>query len=355
MPAPRRLVSRASEEARRDELTLVVQAARLFYHEMMPQAAVAEALKVSQSKVSRLLDLARQQQIVRVFIDPPRLMQAEEALLGAVRERGVSSVVIVPGGTGKNEMNLGAAAARRLIEQIIALDEETVRIALSCGSTVRAVVMHFLELLRMDLALRDRIRPKTLEIYPTTLFPSESLEPIYPHTLVTTLAITARDLLDQARVKAYARALPPNFYRMDADAAASHRKRFGIDAFVDQIRESHIFVVGIGLFEDESYQTRILADFSLPSLDDFVPAAELLYVPIGSEGQELRTAAQLVVGMTPARLRDSPGHVIAVSGGEEKGAAVAAALRTDCIDTLITDEAVARAVVAMRADRRASP
>ena len=55
-------------------------AARLFYVEGLTQEKVAKELGLSQSSVSRLLDRARREGIVKAHIEPPRLLKLEAEL-----------------------------------------------------------------------------------------------------------------------------------------------------------------------------------------------------------------------------------------------------------------------------------
>jgi DNA-binding transcriptional regulator LsrR (DeoR family) len=57
--------------ARIDELRLMTKVARLYYQQNMQQAEIADLLRLSQPTVSRLIERAHKERIVRMVINPP--------------------------------------------------------------------------------------------------------------------------------------------------------------------------------------------------------------------------------------------------------------------------------------------
>lgn len=98
--------------ARTDELRLMTKVAQLYYEQGVGQREIAAQLDISQATVSRLLQRAQQERIVRITITPPQGVHS--ALEEQVRERyALKEVVIVECADRDDELlrNLGAAAA----------------------------------------------------------------------------------------------------------------------------------------------------------------------------------------------------------------------------------------------------
>ncbi len=119
MPAPR-------------DQELLVKAARMYYEEDRSQAAVAEALGLSRSNVSRMLTAARDRGIVEIRIHDPtgRDLDLEQRL----QERfGLRGARVADGG---GLLRAGQVGARWLVEHLGAGQ----RVAVSWGTTVQALV-----------------------------------------------------------------------------------------------------------------------------------------------------------------------------------------------------------------------
>ena len=99
--------------ARLDELRLMTRVARLYHEAGLRQPEIARRLAVSQSTISRLLQRAQREGIVRVTVSPPSgvFPEVEEAL----QERfGLREAIVVDSSRDDEEAimrDLGAAAA----------------------------------------------------------------------------------------------------------------------------------------------------------------------------------------------------------------------------------------------------
>ena len=114
----------------------LIKAAKLYYLAEMSQDEIAALMKVSRSKVSRMLTEARQQQIVQFHICEYSSLQQEleEELKKLLRMETVVVVQPAPGEQGKNAV--GRAAARLLRTNL----KDNLRIGIQWGSTVGAMV-----------------------------------------------------------------------------------------------------------------------------------------------------------------------------------------------------------------------
>src|SRR5919201_4117358 len=250
-----RAVRIAAPESDREDYEAIVTAARLFYIDGLTQEKVAKALGLSQSSVSRLLERARREGRVKAHIEPPRLLKLEAELRDTLAAKGIDTVYIVPGGGGKNTENLGLAGARTLATLLGEAPESTLRIAMSCGDTLLAVVDNFLNLLAMDADLARHLRQKKLELYPSALHADSRLEACYPHTLLSILAIMMKRRDDTLDIEAHISSLPPDFYtKLESKEMESYSSRYHIKDMMECAKQSKIFLIGIGDLKNKTYE-----------------------------------------------------------------------------------------------------
>lgn len=136
--------------ARADELRLMTRVARLYYDEGLRQPHIAERLRLSQPKVSRLLKQAQQEGIVRISVRPP--LGTNPDLEDALEARyGLHEAEVVD--ISRDEDNvavreLGAAAAYHL--------ESTVRSGDVIGvSSWSATLLAMVDAMHPVTAVRD--------------------------------------------------------------------------------------------------------------------------------------------------------------------------------------------------------
>ena len=99
--------------ARADELRLVARVARMYFVDDVKQADIARSLHISQSAISRLLQRARDEGIVRITVDAPRgtFPELEQALC---QDYGIAEVVVADCHEDRDEQilaRIGEAAA----------------------------------------------------------------------------------------------------------------------------------------------------------------------------------------------------------------------------------------------------
>lgn len=335
----------SAADSEREDYETIVTAARLFYIEGLTQEKVALRLGLSQSSVSRLLDRARREGIVKAHIEPPRLLKLEAALRDTLAPRGIHTVYVVPGGSGKNTENLGLAGARTLAALLCEAPVPTVRIAMSCGDTLLAVVDNFLNLLAMHADLARSLRQKKVELYPSALYADSRLEACYPHTIVSILAIMMKRRDDALNVEAHIPNLPPDFYtKLSPKEMESYSSRYSIKDVMECAKQSRIFLLGIGDLKNKTYE-RIQEQLGVSiNKDEYI--AESNYIPIGKDGTQHREIEDKLIAIKLddfRKLAKQPDrYVIAIAGGEHKREAIAAALAQPYCNVLVTDEKIAR-------------
>ena len=340
-----RAVRISAPESERGDYEALVTAARLFYVDGLTQDKVAKALGLSQSSVSRLLDRARREGIVKAHIEPPRLLKLEAELRDTLAAKGVHTVYIVPGGGGKNTENLGLAGARTLATLLCEAHESTIRMAMSCGDTLLAVVDNFLNLLAMDAELARSLRQKKLELYPSALYADSRLEACYPHTIVSILAIMMKRRDDTLDIEAHISSLPPDFYtKLEPQEMESYSSRYRIKDMMECAKQSKIFLLGIGDLKNKTYD-RIQEQIGI-TINKDVFISESNYIPVGKDGNQHRGVEKKLIAIKLDYFRQMAKqhdrYVIAIAGGEHKREAIEAALAKPYFNVLVTDERIAR-------------
>jgi deoxyribonucleoside regulator len=340
-----RAVRVSAPESDREDYEAIVTAARLFYVEGLTQEKVAKELRLSQSSVSRLLERARREGIVKAHIEPPRLLKLEAELREQLAAKGIHTVYIVPGGGGKNTENLGFAGARTLATLLCEAQESTIRIAMSCGDTLLAVVDNFLNFLAIDAELARCLRQKKLELYPSALYADSRLEACYPHTIVSILAIMMKRRDDTLDIEAHISSLPPDFYtKLEPQEMESYSSRYHIKDMMECAKQSKFFLLGIGDMKNKTYD-RIQEQIGINiNKDEFI--SESNYIPIRKDGTQNKKVEDKLIAIKLDDFRkiakQQDRYVIAIAGGEDKREAIEAALANPYFNVLVTDEKIAR-------------
>lgn len=288
-----------------DRRIRLAEAAERYYLHGWSQEQVATHLGTSRSNVSRLLEAARTEGIVRFVIDHP--LRRVPALEEALNSKGVDVRVI----DDESIDLVGRAGASWLDEHLVGAST----IAIGWGRTVATVIDH--------VAPEN---PRPVEVVQIggdlTVAPAPS-----GHELVRRLADavggTHRFLHAPALVEDRATAI-----RLRADRR--------IAAELKRARQASVAIVGIGL-PDAGLAEQAGVDLAGVMEAAAVIAARL----IDDDGEEVSGPLRdHVIAVELGDLAAIP-SVLGVAAGAEKGRAVAAAIRSGVLDTLICDRAAA--------------
>ncbi len=313
---------------RRDpELSLMLQAARLYYEDNKTQDEVASTLGISRSKVSRLLTQARERGIVQItVVDPDSThAQLEQALIETF---GLTDVVVAAGIMQSGELQrkrIGQAAAR-YVETIL---EEGDRVGIGSGRTLYAMAS---SLLSRERQIEVGVVPLIggLDRVPACFQANELAKMVAEAMGGTWQFLYAPAILDSAEAR--------------QSLLSSHHVQEVINAW-DTLT---VALVGIGNvlsrtgvptlftnFLNEDAQMRLRDQGAVGGI------CALYYDAAGSPCPEL---SDRVVGIGLGQLRRIR-RLIAIAGGPDKTEAILAALRGRYVNTLITDEATAQAIL----------
>jgi len=315
------------------DLGMATRAAWLSYIGGYTQGQIAERLGVSPVKVHRLIALAHQHNIVKVFIEgaPTECLALEDELK---RHFGLSTCLVAPetGGDADPQSfaSLGMVGARFLMRR---LDEGAGGvIGIGHGRTLDALANAMPRLNRTDVQFVSLIGGLTRR------------SSAYSYDVV-------HRLVDRTGGEGYIMPVP-----FVADSIADVAVLMGQKIVRDVIglaQRCHLALVGVGALEPDAHmrQTGMLTTEEYEDLRGAGAVGDLLGRFLDIEGQPVPSEVNhrtLGVSMEDLKGRE----VIAVAGGAGKAKAILATLRSGVLNGLITDEPAARRIVALAREEK---
>jgi DNA-binding transcriptional regulator LsrR (DeoR family) len=309
------------------DLHLLSKVSSLYYLRRQTQQQIAERLRISRPRVSRLLQEAEERGIVQISVAPPqglhlRLETELEERFGLTE----AQVVDVESGSSAELLNrqIGSAAARHLCRSV----QPGETLGLAWGTTLGAMVQAMPPLATREVRVVQTlggIGPPEAEAHAAGLVRRLARQLGASATLLPAPGIVgtaaARDVLrDDPHVMAALRQLD------DLDAVY-----VGIGSLATNpvLRDGHSFPAGALA---ELRAAGAIGDIALRFFD--------------ASGTVIRTALdERILGISAEQLRRAR-RVIAVAGGAQKLDAIAAALQVGLIGVLITDQLTAGALLA---------
>jgi DNA-binding transcriptional regulator LsrR (DeoR family) len=306
---------------------LLGKVSTLYYLRDETQQSIAERLSLSRPTVSRLLREARELGLVRITVAAPGGLHLE--LESRLEERyGLDSVQVVETEPGRDgdalRRELGAAAADHLARTVRPGD----RVGMAWGSTLAAMVA--------AMAPRPVHDARVVQIL-------GGLGPPDAANHATGLVRKLARLLDARAVPLPAPGVVASRSVRDALHQDSH-----VAAALGELGSLNLVFVGVGSLASNAVlddgHSVTAAEREMLHARGAVADIALRFFDAG--GSPVLTGLDdRILGITTDQLRNAA-RVVAVAGGAEKVAAIAAALRTRLIDVLITDRATADALIA---------
>jgi DNA-binding transcriptional regulator LsrR (DeoR family) len=297
--------------------------ARRHFIDGISKTEIATEFAISRFQVARLLDWARASGLVEITVREPRGIDLalSERLQTRFRLRTalVASLPSLPDDHVRDE--LARIAALHVTARLEAADV----VGLAWGRTI------------------DRLVDQLGEIPPvTTVQIAGGMTPI-EHALSG--ADMVRKFARRARGSVYPILAP--LVVKDAATAASLRSEVMIASTLRMFSKVSVAIVGIGSWDPPT--SLLLASLSAQdrrSMHDLGAVADMCSTVLDASGAEVgQDLGPRALCISTDQLRRIP-EVIAVAGGLTKQTAIAAALRSGIIKTLITDSVVARSVLA---------
>ncbi|MDQ0471886.1 sugar-binding transcriptional regulator [Labrys wisconsinensis] len=294
-------------------------AARRYFLGQQTKSQIADELGISRFKVARLIDAAIEQKIIEFVITEPDDLNAE--LGEAIRTKyGLRAVLVLEGpdlSTSALTAPLGNLAASLLDETL----EDGQTLGVAWGRTLAAMAKALVHLPKVDV-VQVAGAPGGLEIAQN------------PVELVHRLSSLGGG-------KAYPIYGP--MWTEDPTLAQRLRQESAVAAAMQKYGSIDVLVVGIGSWTpaESCLCSGFPAAWRQEALDAGV-VADVCGTLIDREGRETPSKLdEQGLSITAEQLRRIP-QVIGIGGGLEKAGAIAAVLRGDWIDVLVTDAGVAR-------------
>ncbi len=304
-------------------------AARLYYIDGLGQNEVAKFAKVSQAKVSRLLALARERGIVRITVADyePRHTELE----AQIRARfGLETVVVIKTLEGLTSTDLRQAVGRFASEALNAAIKPGDIVALAGGRTIHELVQHLPEPRNKALTVVQAMGSVDSNI---SAFDAQEVGRVLAQRLGGSfLALNAPAYIPEKRTRDALMKLPQ------------------MRAVHDYLERAQVAIVGLGTLENSVFVERgTLGADDIARLHKAGAIGEICGRFFDKNGNECDTAwRDQVISAEITQLRRIP-QTLGVVSGNDRSAAIAAAIRGRLLKALIIDESGARALLALGA------
>jgi deoxyribonucleoside regulator len=299
-----------------NDISLLVEAARLYYEHDFSQQQIAQKLGVSRPGVSRLLNKAREQGIVWIEIKDPsdRGIKIENDLKEKYK---LKKVVVVP------EDDRVAIVKRRLGQAAVKILSELITdnfiLGVSWGTTMQEVARHMAKQKMNNLDVVQLNGGVSKAAYDTHA--SEIAQMIGEKLQATPYLLPLPAIVDSPEVK--------KVITSDKNIART----------LDLGKKSEVALYTIGLFDEQSVLVK--ADYfeqqEIKSLLGKGAIGDICSRIIDNNGRICSSALNArTIGIELEDLTKKS-YSIAVAGGKEKLPAIRAAIRGNWINCLITD------------------
>jgi DNA-binding transcriptional regulator LsrR (DeoR family) len=303
----------------------LILAARLYFVESLSQQQVAKLVHVSQSKVSRMLALARERGLVRITVSEyqPRSLALENAFS---RDLGIEAVVV------RSEAGLRIRDVRQTL-----------------GYFAAPVVADWMKSARMVAVAGGR----TMQCLAEHLKPSDPVGPItfaqaMGHIVSSPGPYDAVELTRTLARNWGGRIMTLNTPAILSDAETCRRllQLDQIRPVLEELAKADIAFVGIGTLKNSVFvEHKILVPRDLKLLHAAGAVGEILGHFYDATGAECSTPLQRrVVSLGLNELRLIPKRVGVVAGNDRTDA-VLAAVRSGYLNALVIDEQGAAALI----------
>jgi len=301
-------------------------AARLYYLDGLGQAEVAQFVKVSQAKISRLLALARERGIVRISVAEyePRNASLEQQIRQRFDLRSVAVIKTVEHATVEDARRSVGHFGSPFVTSLIPANSI---VAIAGGRTMRELVQLLPEGKKQNLTV-----VQAMGSIDSTIGPVDAFE--LGHAL--------------------ARRWGGSFYTLNTPAFVPDRKTRDSFLALEQIRsvwqrlsQASVALVGIGTLENSVFVERgVLSAADLDRLKQRGAVGEVCGRFFDQNGQECDSPwRDRVISVSLEQLHAVP-QVVGIIAGTDRSAAIAAAIRGGLLKSLVIDGAGAAALLA---------
>ena len=303
---------------------IMYTAARMYYEDELSQQEVAQRLKVSRTTVSRLLQMARDNQIVRIeVVEPTDVVTLSNELSELLRLR--RAVVVESGAsrassTGETAEHLIEPALRELAALHLAEGDV---VGVSWGNAVRRIA-----------SAPPQIDLRGVELIPVIGGLDETDPRFQTNEIVRLLAQHTDANMNFLHLPA--RVSPELRTTLMQDEAIASRL-----AMWNRLDAALVGIGSIQAYETDAGPNLLRSERE--HLVDAVGDVASRYFTL--EGKPVSVPAEdFILGISVAQLRKTP-SVVAVGAGPGKVRAIIGASRARLIDVLVTDSSTAAAII----------
>lgn len=306
-----------------DRLRLV---SRLYYLDGLGQSEVAKFARVSQAKVSRLLALAKERGIVRISVADydPRQRELEDQLRARL---GLATVAVIKSGGGLDASDLRRAVGHFGAPVVDALIQPRDIVALAGGRTIHELVHHLPETQAKSLTVIQAMGSVDSTV---NVFDAQEVGRVVAQRLGGTfLALNTPAFIPEKRTR---------------DALLDLEQVRTVHETLDRAR---VALVGLGTLANSVFVERGTLDAGMiRELQRAGAVGEVCGRFIDASGNECATGwRDRVIGVEIKQLRNIP-HVVGIVSGNDRSAAILAAIHGNIIKALVIDDVGAAALLA---------
>lgn len=299
----------------------MAQVSRLYYEENMTQQQIGKKLELSRMKVSRLLQKAKEEGVVKILIDYSGVYpELEEDIM---KKYKVKDVIIIDSFTGLSSKQQIAQATAYYLEKHL---KNNTTVAVGWGTTIRSIPEYIHSIEATGILFSPIIGghgQSELGMHATTISAS-----LAEKTNGQSLSLIAPALVHSKAERSILVSDPQIQYVLEKTADADYA----------------VFSLGNPLAQDSSIRkSGYISEKDLRQLSEEDAVCDIVSISfLNKENKECCTnITDRCVGITGEQLKKIPNKICAVEG-EEKYESVKAALQAGYIDILITNQNVAQ-------------
>jgi DNA-binding transcriptional regulator LsrR (DeoR family) len=308
-----------------DDEAFLARVAYAYHVEGLTQGAIADRLGVTRLRVNKALGEARRRGIVRVSLNTAfaPCLELETALKARF---GLRSAVVAPAPASAEDVTAVVGAALGHILTEVLSDRRVKLFGMSWGHTLHVALSHVEPIERRDLeivsAMGGTVRGSDVSSFEITAALAGLTGAHHSH-------------------------FPAPMY---ASSKTSRDIIMGQEVFVEvieRIRGVDALAMAVGDLSTRALLMRdaLPRDISIEDLRRAGGVGDVLGTVLDRNGRPVGPLNERLIGIAPADLMRIP-NVILAAGGAHKVAIIGAVLSLGVVDTLVTEEETARAVLA---------
>lgn len=328
------------------EKKLATDVAYLSYVKGWHQKTIADTLKISQNKVSRLKALAIKLNIIEFKVNQSHNHMLEKKLpnlVPSLKRAYITNDANIRNNDQKNAINLGNVGGEILGKLIVNHPKDEIVISISCGASLKQVIDSLIAFFESSPEYLKCLKSKTITLYPTAVQHGFLVSETSPSNLVNHFHAQLGKFFYS--IKAYTPMIATEL--MANHLLGSANTQIGNYLLTDA---PDICIFGLGLTDDANYVANVSRYFHNELLPEHSKnTLEINHSPIDNAGNPIPRYFSDVINIKIERLRelanDENHHIIAIGGSERKKDAIFNSLQNPCYDTLITDVTAAEYII----------